>query len=298
MSWLCGGLRWTAGRPALAWYGGGGRLEHVERVSELTYGNDVAFRVTGEDRLCVGVRRGGCPLRSVVPRRSSGGQCPECARLERSRSVAADTMADDPRPYAVYLAWFGSGMVKVGITADERGSARLLEQGAVAFTWLGRGPLMAARRTEELLRAALGVPDRIPYKEKRAVRSSLPGRAERAREIEELHRRAGALAGWPESLERAPFEAVDHAGVFGLEGLRPMTGVVTELAPEGTVVGRLLAAAGPDLHLGTADGAVVVLDTRLMSGWELAGVGPEGGAAAGVTVPVKSVERGVQGGLF
>ncbi|OEJ39827.1 hypothetical protein AR457_18245 [Streptomyces agglomeratus] len=298
MSWLCGGLRWTAGRPALVWYGGGGRLEHVERVSELTYGNDVAFRVTGEDRLCVGVRRGGCPLRSVVPRRSSGGQCPECARLERSRSVAADTMADDPRPYAVYLAWFGPGMVKVGITADERGSARLLEQGAVAFTWLGRGPLMAARRAEELLRAALGVPDRIPYKEKRAVRSSLPGRAERAREIEELHRRAGALAGWPESLERAPFEAVDHAGVFGLEGLRPMTGVVTELAPDGTVVGRLLAAAGPDLHLGTADGAVVVLDTRLMSGWELAGVGPEGGAAAGVTVPVKSVERGVQGGLF
>lgn len=273
-------------------------MEHVERVSELTYGDDVAFRVTGTERLCVGVRRGGCPLRSVVPRRSSGGQCPECARLERSRSVAADTMADDPRPYAVYLAWFGPGMVKVGITADERGSARLLEQGAVAFTWLGRGPLMAARRTEELLRAALGVPDRIPYKEKRAVRSSLPGRAERAREIEESHRRAGALAGWPESLARASFDAVDHAGVFGLEGLRPMTGVVTELAPDGTVVGRLLAAAGPDLHLGTADGAVVVLDTRLMSGWELVGVGSESGVGAGVTVPVKSVERDVQGGLF
>ncbi|MFF3339184.1 DUF2797 domain-containing protein [Streptomyces flavidovirens] len=301
MSWLCGGLRWTAGRPALAWYGGGGPLEHVERVSALTYGGDVAFRVAGAERLCVGVRRGGCPLRAVVPRRSSGGQCPECARLERSRSVAADTMADDPRPYAVYLAWFGPGLVKVGITADERGSTRLLEQGAVAFSWLGRGPLMAARRAEELLRAALGVPDRIPYKDKRAVRTSLPARAERAREIEELHRRAGALVGWPDSLERAPFEAVDHAGVFGLEGLRPMTGVVTELVPGGVVAGRLLAAAGPDLHLGAADGGVVVLDTRLMSGWELAGArGAEGaqGAAVGVTVPVKSVERGVQGGLF
>ncbi|GHB25563.1 DUF2797 domain-containing protein [Streptomyces chryseus] len=295
MGWLCGGLRWAEGRPALGWYGGGAVREDVRRVSELTYGGDVAFRVASAERRCVGARRGGCPLRAVVPGRSSGGQCAECARLDRSRSVAADTMADDPRPYAVYLAWFGPGMVKVGITADERGSARLLEQGAVTFTWLGRGPLMAARRTEELLRAALGVPDRIAYKDKRAVRAALPARTERAREIQEWHRRAGALAGWPESLERAPFEAVDHAGAFGLEGLRPMTGVVTELAPDAVVAGRLLAAAGPDLHLGTADGGVVVLDTRLMSGWELAGAD---GRAAGVSVPVKSMERGVQGGLF
>ncbi|GAA1538427.1 DUF2797 domain-containing protein [Streptomyces albidochromogenes] len=295
MGWLCGGLRWAEGRPALGWYGGGAGREDVRRVSALTYGGDVAFRVAGADRRCVGARRGGCPLRAVVPGRSSGGQCPQCARLDRSRSVAADTMADDPRPYAVYLAWFGPGLVKVGITAGERGSARLLEQGAVTFTWLGRGPLMAARRTEELLRAALGVPDRIAYKDKRAVRAALPARAERAREIEEWHGRAGALAGWPESLERAPFEAVDHAGAFGLEGLRPMTGVVTGLAPDAVVAGRLLAAAGPDLHLATADGGVVVLDTRLMSGWELAGAG---GPAAGMSVPVKSVERGVQGGLF
>ncbi|MGW7050116.1 DUF2797 domain-containing protein [Streptomyces sp. NPDC054887] len=295
MGWLCGGLRWTAGRPALSWYGGAGGREDVRRVSELGYGGDVGFRVAGAERRCVGARRGGCPLRAAVPGRSSGGQCPECARLDRSRSVAADTVADDPQPYAVYLAWFGPGMVKVGITADARGSARLLEQGAVTFTWLGRGPLMAARRTEELLRAALGVPDRIPYKEKRAVRASLPPPGERAREIEGWHRRAGALAGWPESLERAPFAAVDHAGAYGLEGLPPMTGVVTELAPDGVVAGRLLAAAGPDLHLGTGDGGVVVLDTRLMSGWELAGAG---GAAAVAGVPVKAVERGVQGGLF
>ncbi|CAO0827451.1 hypothetical protein SMICM17S_01872 [Streptomyces microflavus] len=93
--------------------------------------------------------------------------------------MAADTLLDDPRTYRVYLAWFGPGMVKVGITREERGAARLREQGAVAFTWLGRGPLMAARRTEEVLRAALGVPDRIPYARKRAVRGRLPGEQER-----------------------------------------------------------------------------------------------------------------------
>jgi len=196
--------------------------------------------------------------------------------------VAADTAVDDPRPYRVYLAWFGPGLVKVGITAAERGPVRLLEQGAVCFSWLGTGPLMAARRAEHLLRAALGVPDRIPYAAKRAVRSTLPpAAAGRAAEIGRLHERAAALAGWPEALRREPFRPVDHVPVFGLAGLPAAVGQVRELVPGGTVCGDLVAIAGPDLHLATGNG-VVVLDTRLMTGWQLAP------AAAGgePTVPV------------
>jgi hypothetical protein len=212
--------------------------------------------------------------------------------------VAADTIADDPRPYHVYLAWFGPGMLKVGITAEERGSARLLEQGAVCFSWLGLGPLMAARRTEELLRAALRVPDRIPYGDKRAVRSVLPGSAaERAAEIAGLHARALALREWPESLRREPYEPVDHVEVFGLAGLPAAVGEVSGLAAGGVVSGELVAAAGPDLHLATGRG-VVVLDTRLMTGWELV---PAGGGEGGFTVPVREFRReapGVQEGLF
>lgn len=242
--------------------------------------------------------------------RSTGARCEECARLDRAHSVAADTIADDPRPYHVYLAWFGPGMTKVGITALERGSARLLEQGAVVFSWLGAGPLMAARRTEELLRAALGVPDRIPYADKRAVRAALPGSAaERAVEVEELHARAVGLGGWPESLERASCQVVDHVGVFGLTGLTGLTGpapalgAVSELVAGGVVGGELVAAAGPDLHLAVEDGrgngrGVVVLDTRLMTGWELVPVG-----SGGLTVPVREFKgskesAGVQDGLF
>ncbi|KJK35857.1 hypothetical protein UK15_28975 [Streptomyces variegatus] len=209
--------------------------------------------------------------------------------------MAADTIADDPRPYRVYLAWFGPGMVKVGITARERGSARLLEQGAVCFSWLGVGPLMAARRTEELLRAALRVPDRIPYAEKRVVRAALPeAAADRAREVAELHERAVALPAWPESLVREPLEIVDHVGVFGLAGLPVAVGVVNGLVAGGVVGGELVAAAGPDLHLSTG-GGVVVLDTRLMTGWEL--VPATGGE---MTVPVRQFKEptGVQDGLF
>ncbi|WP_037674727.1 DUF2797 domain-containing protein [Streptomyces griseus] len=263
-AWKCAGLRWASDGPVLVWDGG--------QVSPLSWGKRVAFGVVeGGVRTCVGARGHPCPVRAGVPGRSAGARCEDCARLDRAHSVAADTIADDPRTYRVYLAWFGPGMAKVGITAQERGSARLLEQGAVCFTWLGTGPLMAARRTEELLRAALRVPDRIPYAEKRAVRSALPPtEGERAAEIAELHAGAVALDGWPESLVREPFRAVDHVSVFGLGEVPRAVGEVRELVAGGAVRGELVAAAGPDLHLATeSGGGVVVLDTRLMRGWEL-----------------------------
>ncbi|MFE4371081.1 DUF2797 domain-containing protein [Streptomyces sp. NPDC056835] len=300
MGWKCQGLRWSDGAPVLRWRRGEGG---ARRESVLEYGRDLGFRAVGA-RTCVGARGNACPLGALIAGRGTGGQCAECARLDRAHSVAADTIADDPRTYRVYLAWFGPGMVKVGITAEERGSARLLEQGAVAFSWLGRGPLMAARRTEELLRRALGVPDRIPYARKRAVRAALPVLAERVAEIERLYARAVVLEGWPRSLERMEFAAVDHAGVFGLAGLAPATGVVEELVDAGCVAGRLVAAAGPDLHLAAVDGGMIVLDTRLMSGWELTAMPggdgvDEGGGGGVVTVPVKDVHSGgVQDGLF
>ncbi|MFI8434307.1 DUF2797 domain-containing protein [Streptomyces sp. NPDC079020] len=325
MGWLCTGLRWPGESPELGWRRGDAR-----RVSVLTYGAELGFRAVGE-RHCVGARGNVCPVGAVVPARSTGARCAECARLDRAHSVAADTIADDPRTYRVYLAWFGPGMVKVGITGEERGAARLREQGAVVFSWLGRGPLMAARRTEELLRAALGVPDRIPYARKRAVRGALPGAVERAAEVAELYGRAVALegAGWPESLERLPFEAVDQVGVFGLEGAPEAVRAVSALVDGGVVAGRLVAAAGPDLHLATAGagaGGVVVLDTRLITGWDLVAapaapgalndspasatssagpsaspspVDPERPAGSEVRVPLIDIGGGgVQGGLF
>jgi uncharacterized protein DUF2797 len=297
------------GRPGLRWYARG----RAERSSSLAFGQELAFVAQGV-RCCVGVWRGGrrtpCPTEAAVPGRGARDQCAECARIDRSFSVAADTNAGDPRPYAVYLAWFGPELVKVGITAVERGPARLHEQGAIAFAWLGRGPLMAARRAEELLGAALKVPDRIPYAQKRAVRAVLPPLDERVAELRDCHARAGALVGWPESLERVAFEPVDHVGLFGLgpqvqggggeQGVR----VVRELVDGGGVAGRLVAAAGPDLYLRPrGDDGLLVVDARRLSGWRLVAADAE---CVGVSVPVDVVpgtgEDGssgaVQGGLF
>ncbi|MEU4150517.1 DUF2797 domain-containing protein [Streptomyces sp. NPDC026659] len=291
--WRCSGLRWTPEGPALVWDGG--------RRSPLTRGKRVAFAVAeGTTRRCVGARGNDCPLRAAVSGRSTGARCEECARLDRAHSVAADTLADDPRPYRVYLAWFGPGMTKVGITAAERGSARLLEQGAVCFSWLGTGPLMAARRTEELLRAALNVPDRVPYAEKRAVRAQLPQTGiERAREVSELHARARALPAWPESLDPAPCQVVDHIEAFGIQQAEPAFADVRELIPGGTLAGELVAVAGPDLHLAVAGHGVVVLDTRLMTGWDL--VTPQPSHSGEPIIPVRKFTSGSanrQDGLF
>ncbi|MFF7967169.1 DUF2797 domain-containing protein [Streptomyces sp. NPDC007903] len=286
--WTCTGLRWSPEGPELVWSGG--------RRSALTWGKRVAFGVRAETvRQCVGVRGHACPTRTAVPARSTGARCEECARLDRAHSVAADTIADDPRPYRVYLAWFGPGLVKVGITGAERGSARLLEQGAVCFSWLGTGPLMAARRTEELLRAALGVPDRIPYAGKRTVRAALPADPEeRAAEVRELHARAVSLGNWPESVLREPCQVTDHMADFNLQRAEPATGVVTELVAGGLVAGELVAAAGPDLHLDTGGArGVLVLDTRLLPGWELIPAQPE----KEITFPTKEFSAR-QDGLF
>ncbi|MFD9716754.1 DUF2797 domain-containing protein [Streptomyces sp. NPDC059076] len=293
MAWRCTGLSWPQGArmAVLRWEGG--------RVSPLVPGKAIGFRAEGI-RSCVGARGTACPLLTEVAGHLTQARCADCARLERAHSVAADTLADDPRTYRVYLAWFGPGLVKVGITGEERGSARLLEQGAIVFSWLGRGPLMAARRAEELLRGAFGVPDRIPYAAKRAVRASLPDSArERATEVEELHRRAVDLGLWDETLEPLGCEIVDHTEVFALQGLPAPATAVRELVDGGAVAGTLVAVAGPDLHLRTAGGSAVVLDTRLLPGWSLIGAN----ALAGVSVPTTSTSTGggddpLQDGLF
>ncbi|MFM9612657.1 DUF2797 domain-containing protein [Streptomyces niveiscabiei] len=290
-TWKCAGLRWSAGGgPVLRWEGGVG--------SSLGWGKAVGFEVVeGAERGCLGARGNPCVGRRGVAARSTGGRCEECGRLDRVGSVAADGKADDPRRYRVYLAWFGGGLVKVGITAEARGSDRLLEQGAVCFTWLGEGPLMAARRAEEVLRVALGVGDRVSYGQKRAVRGDAVRCVDAGfDELGVLHRRALGLPGWPETLVPQPFRPVDHTEPFGLRAAPPASGEVIELVPGGAIAGELVAAAGPDLHIDTSAQGIVVLDTRLMTGWELTSAGVDAQAFPVRPFPKEPVEE--QAGLF
>ncbi|MFF7729047.1 DUF2797 domain-containing protein [Streptomyces sp. NPDC008001] len=280
--WRCGGVRWGAGGPSLAWL----HTTHGERSTPLPAGRPVAF-TTGAARRCVGVRRGGrrtpCPAGAELTPTAVSAQCAECARLDRSHSVAADTALDDPRPYDVYLAWSVPGAVKAGITAAEREGVRLLEQGALSYALLGRGPLMAARRAEAVLGAALAVPDRIPYAAKRAARCPAPAQESRAAELAALHARACALETLPESLTVLPFTPVHHDAVFHLGRLRDDCGTVV-LAPGRTIAGTVAAVAGPDLYLDAADGRQLLVDARQLAGWALVAAAPGAETTADVQV--------------
>gem|GEM_PF-1764125 len=238
-------------------------------MSLLPAGKRLAFAARGE-RLCLGVWRAGrwivCPYGAVLDGASARDQCARCAQLDRSRSVAADTMADDPRPYGVYLAYFGPGLLKVGITAAERGPARLVEQGAVAYAWLGRGPLMAARRAEALLGSALAVPDRFTKAAKRAARGALPLVSERAAELAQLHCTARELAGWPETLEPVEFACADHSELFGLDRIPGEVAELGGMTAGAEIVGEVLTGVGADVYL------------RLAGEGDVVGVGEWGGA--------------------
>lgn len=243
----------------------------------MRLGDHLALAVEpGAERVCLGVWRSGrwtpCPRARTLPPQARHDQCEECAALDRSRSVAADTRLDDPRPYALYLAWFGPGLCKVGITAAERGSARLLEQAAICFSFLGRGPLMAARRAESVLGTALGVPDRVTAAKKRAARDVPSSPDVRHAELRAVRDAAFAVPDWRDTLTPCPFEVVDHAAVFGLEPGPPRpAAAVTGLQPGTALGGTVEAVAGSDLYvrLPGAPGDVVLLDAHLVSGWPL-----------------------------
>ncbi|MFD8993236.1 DUF2797 domain-containing protein [Streptomyces abikoensis] len=290
--WLCAGPRWSASGPALVWR----HPRHGERLSPLPPDRPLAF-TTGAARSCVGVRRAGrhtpCPTAGTIPPSAVSAQCPECARLDRSHSVAADTIADDPRPYDLYLAWFAPGLIKVGITAAERKGTRLLEQAALSSALLARGPLMAARRAEAVLGAALAVPDRFPYAAKRAARHPVPPQERRTTDLARIHAQALALAALPESLTRHPFSPTHHDTAYHLDRIRPGEAVV-ELAPDRTVAGRVTAVAGPDVYLEATDGRPLLLDARKLAGWPLTAADP----SAPTTATARPGTAGPQDALF
>nr|WP_252396518.1 DUF2797 domain-containing protein [Streptantibioticus parmotrematis] len=242
------------------------------------------------DRRCVGVWRAGrrlpCPTAVELAPAARTPQCPSCTAVDRSRSIAADTAMDDPRPFLVYLAHHGTAGIKVGITAEERGAVRLLEQGALSSLVVSAGTLASARRTEHLLHAALGLPDRITTSRKRTARRDPGTPGQRADELTATAESAHALA-WPEAQERRQAQPVDHTPTYGLPdgGVRPDI-EVTALAAGCVISGRIACRIGTDLYLHTSAG-LLLLDTRQLTGWALAPAPP----GAPVTAPVAAVNH-------
>lgn len=268
-AWRLTGLIWTdapATGPdaALEWNGIDGR----QRASPLALDITLALS-TGHERSCVGVWRAGrriaCPTTTSIDPATASGQCRDCAAMARSRSIATDTALDDPRDFAVYLAHHGA-TIKVGITAAERGQARLLEQGALSTLTLSTGTLLSARRCEALLTTALGLPQRVTTTRKRQARHS-PGTPEaRSQELRDLAARVREL-NWLPGQHRTDTDPIDLTPWYGLpdDGAHP-DHALTRVSPGQTIAGTVMCRIGRDLYLTDGD-RLILADTGLLQGW-------------------------------
>lgn len=265
-AWRPTGLVWTPDGVAMEWLSPTGDV----RASDLPLGAPLSLQV-GSDRRCIGLwhdgRRIPCAAQALIAPQAKTGQCASCAAIARSRSVATDTALDDTREFSVYLAHHGS-LVKAGITATERGQARLLEQGALSSLVLSAGTLLSARRCEALLTTALGLPQQVHTTRKRAARLAPGTPTARAEELTVIAGRAKGLD-WPPGQTRAAEVPVDHTGTYGL----PAVGIAPNqqldpLRPAVRISGEISCRIGRDLYLKTPTGTVL-LDTGLLQGWAL-----------------------------
>ena len=76
-------------------------------------------------------------------------------------------------PHFVYIAYFDSGIAKVGIAASSRGKLRLYEQGALLYTILQEFPDAYAARKEEARLIRGGFKETVSKKQKQAVFQAL-----------------------------------------------------------------------------------------------------------------------------
>ncbi|MDR7385329.1 DUF2797 domain-containing protein [Promicromonospora iranensis] len=283
-AWRPTGLVWTEAGARLEWLSPTGDV----RASAVEPGARLSLRV-GSDRRCTGLRWDGrrvpCTAAAPIDAGAKSGQCVSCAAIARTRSVATDTALDDPREFTVYLAHHGS-IIKTGITATERGQARLLEQGALSSMVLSAGSLLSARRCEALLTTALGIPQQVRTARKRGARLA-PGTAlTRAAELVAVAEHAAGLD-WPSGQTRTTTDPVDHTPTYGLPhgGIAPDQ-QIDPLHAEATINGEVVCRIGRDLYLATSAG-LMLLDTGLLQGWALSRAHDDEPFTAGATLVTK-----------
>ncbi|WP_405021044.1 DUF2797 domain-containing protein [Kitasatospora sp. NBC_00070] len=268
--WTATGLRWRDGLPRLTASAGARVLER-----EVTAGTRIGWTVLGPRR-CVGVRTAHrhhpCPLAAELEPSGKAGQCPSCQDADQGLALARDQILDDGRTYRLYLAWFGPGLAKVGLTAEQRGTARLVEQAALAWTFVARGSLPGIRRAELTVAQSGLARERFTSRAKVGGWWRLPAPDERAAAVHELRARVlRVLAG--HGVELFPADPVtDQVALFGLTAGPPAAyREITALGPGATLGGTLHAPIGRHLFVtpDQADAPPLLLDTRLLIGWSL-----------------------------
>jgi hypothetical protein len=295
--WTAHGLHWHGGRPYLS-----ARCGERSHERALVAGERVGWVLAGPRR-CTGVwlpgepERRACPHRATIEPDGAAVQCPACQAADRGLALARDQIVDDGRTYRLYLAWLGRGLFKVGLTAEQRGAGRLLEQGALAFTFLARGSLPGIRRAELTVSGAGLARERYRSQAKRAGWWDLPAAAARAADLAALRARAlPLLAG--HAIELHPAGGItDHVDLYGLAaGAPPEYLEVAGLTDGAVLSGTTRPPIGRHLFLDQPTGPPLLLDTRTLAGWRLTATDAPSGE--GLRLRRRTEPAGSQEALF
>ena len=258
------GLYWTDGVPFLGL--------GAESAAPAGPGAMLCVAVEGP-RGCVGHWRRGagrqsCPFGERIEATATDAQCVACGNADAGRQVARDRAHDDGSPYRLYLAWFGDETIKVGICSAARGTNRLTEQGALAYTFIADGTLAPIRAAEQTISGAGIATERVRLGRKPQLWWSANPETGRARLLAAADQAGTAIADLPKITTASP-EVMHHTRQFGLDGELPSSYRPLTAVESGSVLGgRVLVASGRSLLLDTERGAVL-LDARLIAGWRL-----------------------------
>lgn len=153
--------------------------ENFLEFAPLGHGFTLSFDVV--QRHCTGWRditNGGrftCPDDQLVDAKYE--QCPKCQQrtgfnpaFYHATSISPQQEARNNEPHLLYLAHFGSGLIKVGISHAKRERARLLEQGARSAVILDQFPSAhIARQYEAKIATLPGFAETVQLRKKQEL---------------------------------------------------------------------------------------------------------------------------------
>jgi hypothetical protein len=194
----------------------------LNKTFTLTFNTSQRY-CTGWHDLATGISYP-CPRRAELP--SNYSECRECQQktgfnpaFYHSDTVSPQQHARNQHPHILYLAHFGSGIVKVGISWAERGRGRLLDQGARSCLILKTFPNAEQARTYEATIATLsGIAEALQVRAKQQLINKpydvIQGREEllSARERIETELKLELEDNAPEPLDTHYFTSPLHAG--------------------------------------------------------------------------------------
>jgi hypothetical protein len=241
-----------------------------EKRRAASHGDNLNWTFTGPRR-CTGVWTGAerrpCLAAASLPGGGTDPQCHACAAADRGRQLARDAiLGDDDRTYQLYLAWFGPELLKVGLTAGDRGRDRLLEQGAIAFTLLAEGPYVPVRQAERIISAGHLARERIGAHAKAAAWWSLPGPDDRSALLLAAREHVMQQVTLSPQVRCLAPAVTDQAADFSLPIPFPRGyAEVTAIESSARLAGEIRSVIGRHLLLSSA-GTLLLIDMRLAAG--------------------------------